>query len=103
MFDLYVNFINFYVLVRVTTATMKDHNQKHEEEGFIQLIPPQSNSSLKEATTGIRQGRDLEAGDDAEAIGGVLRIDLLLMACSACFLMELRTTSPGMAPRTMGW
>ena len=28
---------------------------------------------------------------------------LLLMACSACFLIEPRTTSPGMAPLTMGW
>jgi hypothetical protein len=28
---------------------------------------------------------------------------LLLVACSACFLIEPRTTSPGMAPPTMGW
>lgn len=95
MFDLYVNFINFYVLVRVTTATMKDHNQKHEEEGFIQLIPPQSNSSLKEATTGIRQGRDLEAGDDVEVME-----ERCFLASSACFLVGLWTTNPGVAPPT---
>ena len=33
----------------------------------------------------------------------VLLTGLLLMACSACFLIESRTTSPGMAPPTMGW
>jgi hypothetical protein len=27
----------------------------------------------------------------------------LPLACSACFLIELRTTSPGMAPPTLGW
>ena len=28
---------------------------------------------------------------------------LVLMACSACSLIEPRTSSPGMAPPTMGW
>ena len=46
---------------------------------------------------------DLEAGADAEAMeGGCLLTDLLPMTCSACFLLELMTTCPGMAPPTMG-
>jgi hypothetical protein len=39
-----------------------------------------------------------EAGADAEAMEGCY-----LLACSACFLIEPRTTSPGMAPLTIGW
>ena len=35
--------------------------------------------------------------------GGVLLIGLLPMACSACFVIEPRTTSPGMAPPTVVW
>jgi len=33
----------------------------------------------------------------------VLLIGLLIMACSTCFLMKTRTTSPETAPPTMGW
>jgi hypothetical protein len=33
----------------------------------------------------------------------VLLTGVFLMACSACFLIEPRTTSPGMAPPTMSW
>ncbi|KRY94820.1 hypothetical protein T4B_1409, partial [Trichinella pseudospiralis] len=49
----------------------------------------------------LEQGRNLEAGADAEFMKErVLVIGLLLLACSACFLIEPRTTSPGMAPPT---
>jgi hypothetical protein len=34
--------------------------------------------------------------------GGMLLTGLLPLACSACFLIEPKTTSPGMAPPTMG-
>jgi hypothetical protein len=34
--------------------------------------------------------------------GGMLLTGLLPLACSACFLIEPRTTSPGMAPPTTG-
>jgi hypothetical protein len=33
----------------------------------------------------------------------VLLTGLLLTVCSACFLIKPRTTSPGMAPPTIGW
>jgi len=35
--------------------------------------------------------------------GGMLLTGLLLLTCSACFLIEPKTTSPGMAPLIMGW
>jgi hypothetical protein len=34
--------------------------------------------------------------------GGMLLTGLLPLACSACFLIEPKTTSPDMAPPTMG-
>ena len=48
----------------------------------------------------LEQGRNLEVGADAEALGGggVLLTGLHLVACSACFLIEPRTICPGMAP-----
>jgi len=46
----------------------------------------------------LKQDRNLEAGADAEAME-----ESCLLACSACFLIEPRTISPGMAPCTMGW
>ena len=51
----------------------------------------------------LKQGRNLETGADAEVMEGVLLTDFLLMACSLCFLIEPKATSPGMAPPTMGW
>jgi hypothetical protein len=56
---------------------------KLKRKGFT---PPKSGKELK-------QGWNLEAGADAEAVERCC-----LLACSACFLIELRTTSPGMAP-----
>ena len=50
----------------------------------------------------LTQGRNLEAGADAEAMEGYYLLDCFPLACSACFLIESRTTSPGMAPLTMG-
>ena len=43
----------------------------------------------------LKQGRNLEAGADAETL---VRCSLL-----ACFLIETKTISPGMAPPTMHW
>ena len=49
----------------------------------------------------LMQGRNQEAGADAEAMEGDAY--WLSMAFSVCFLIELRTTSPGVALPTMGW
>jgi hypothetical protein len=50
----------------------------------------------------LTQGRNSQVGADAEAMKGVLLNGLLPLACSACFLIEPKTTSPEMAPPTMG-
>jgi hypothetical protein len=46
----------------------------------------------------LKQSWNLEAGADAEAMEGCH-----LLACSACFLIESRNTSPGISPPTVGW
>ena len=68
------------------------------EKGFTQLVLPGQPPSLEEARTGTHAG--LEPG---RGHGGVLLTGLLLMAYSACFLTEPRTTSTGIAPPTMDW
>ena len=49
----------------------------------------------KEVRTGTQTGQEAEA--DTEAIEGCS-----LLACSACSLIEPKTTSPGMVPPTRG-
>jgi hypothetical protein len=51
----------------------------------------------------LKQGSNLKAGADAEGYGEVLLPGLLIMACSACFLIKFRSTSPRMALLTMDW
>ena len=93
--------VRFLSLVRVT---MKHHNQKQvgEERVYlaytsILLFSPEGSQDRKSYRAGT-WGRSWYRGR-----GGVLFTDLLIMACSACFLTEPRTTSPGMAPPAMGW
>jgi hypothetical protein len=45
----------------------------------------------------LTQGRKLEAEVDAESMEGCC-----LLACSTCFLIGPKTTSPGIAPPTIG-
>ena len=58
---------------------------------------------LKEAKTGTQTGQELGARSwyRGKEDGGL--IDLLITTCLACFLIEPRTASPGIAPPTMGW
>jgi hypothetical protein len=62
-------------------------------KGFIQLILPHCCSSPNVVRTGTQAGQ--EAGADAAAMEACY-----ILAC--CFLIEPKTTSPGMAPPTMG-
>ena len=65
---------------------MKHHDQRDlGRKGFIWLQLPNHCLSLKEIRTGFKEGRDLEAGADPEAMS---RCCFLLMACLACFLIE---------------
>ena len=76
------------ILVRVSIAVMKHHDQKASWgwKGLFSLhfhiaVHHQGKSGQE-----LTQDRNLEAGADAEAIGGVLLIGLFPLACSACFL-----------------
>jgi hypothetical protein len=58
--------------------------------------------SLEEVRTGssAKQG---PGGRSQKSHGGRYLTGLLLIAFSACFHVECRTTSPGMAPPTLAW
>jgi hypothetical protein len=61
-------------------------------------------STLPFITKGSQDWNSSRAGSRSwcRGHGGMLLTGLLPLACSACFLIELKTTSPGMAPPTMG-
>jgi hypothetical protein len=81
----------------------KHHDQEASgRKGFIQLTLPHCCSSPKEARTGTHTGQEPGSRSWCRSHGGVLLTGLLPLACSACFLIEPKTTSPGRAPPTMG-
>ena len=88
----------FYCCYKTTWS-----KSKLGRKGFIWLALPDHSPSLEEVRTGTQA--ELESGGRSwcRGHGGVLLTGLLPMACSACFLVEPRTTSPGMALPTMGW
>jgi hypothetical protein len=65
---------------------------------FIQLTLPHCYSSPKKVRMETQQDKNLEAGANREAMEGCC-----LLSQSACFLIEPRMTSLGMAPPAMGW
>jgi hypothetical protein len=70
-----------------------------ERKGFIWLTLPHCCSS-PEGSQDRNSNRTGPVGRSwCRGHGGVL----LTVACSACFLIEPKTISPGMAPPTMGW
>jgi hypothetical protein len=85
-------------LIRVIFAMMKHQDQKQVREGrdflaFISLW-----SLLKEVRTGTLRHELMQRPH-----GGVLLTVLIPIACSVCFLIEPRTTSPRVAPPKIGW
>lgn len=80
------------VLVRVTIAVMKHNEQVNVGRAwFILFILPHHCSLRMEIRTGTQPGRNREAGVDAAAMEGCR-----LLACTACSVTELKTTSSGM-------
>ena len=80
-------------------AVMKNHDQKQLGE---ERVYSASASPALFITKG-HQGRSSHRSGTwrqelCKGHGGVLLTALLPMACSASFLIELRTTSPGVAP-----
>jgi hypothetical protein len=74
----------------------KHHDQKEVGEERVYLayaiVYHQTQSMQK-----LKQGRRLEAGPDAETMDGYY-----VLACSVCFLIKPKTTSPGMILPTAG-
>jgi hypothetical protein len=69
-----------------------------EEKGYFTQSSVEQFIIKKQREQKLKQGANLEAGADGEAMEGCC-----LLVCSAYFLIEPRTTSPRMAPPTMGW
>ena len=94
------------VLVRVSAAARKHHDQK--KQVGEERVYSSYTSILLFINKGSQDRNSIRAGTwrqeliDAEALEGLLT-GLHLVACSACFLIAPRTTFPGMALPTMGW
>ena len=73
--------------------------------GFISLPAIYNISSSKAGRAELKQGRNLEIGDDEKTIEdkGILIIGFLEMLCSAWFLIVFRATIPGVALLTVIW
>ena len=84
------NLTYYTVLVRVSIAVMEHHDQKQlGKESLFSL------HILREARTGTRarpktEGRSWYRGHESVLLTGLLRV-----VCSACFLIEPRTTAKG--------
>jgi hypothetical protein len=65
-------------------------------KGFIHSQFPYNCSSSKAVRAGLKQGSNLKEGADTETMKRLLLTGFLPMACSACFVIELRITSPGL-------
>jgi hypothetical protein len=76
---------------------------KFRMKGFICLTFPYCCSLVKELGAGTQAGQGPGGRSWCGGHGRVLLTVLLLMACSAYFHIDPRTTSPGMAPPTMHW
>ena len=81
--------IFFSACLRVTVAMIK---------GFVWFMLPHHSASLKEGRTGTHIEHEL-----MQRPRRMLFTGFLLMTGSACFLVELRTSSTGGAPPTMDW
>lgn len=68
----------------------------------VAAVMKHHSSSLKERRTGAQSQQEHGGRSRCRGHRGGLLTGLFLMACSACFLVEPRPTSPGMAPSTMG-
>lgn len=83
----------------IFTAVLEQHNWKQPEEGRIYLsYMSWATVHWEKRRQEYKEGWNLEAAADIEAMRVVLLIGFLQMAWSACFLMAPRTTSLRVAP-----
>lgn len=93
------------VLVRVSIAVMKHHDHSYSyvgRKGFIWLILPRQSMSSKNIRTETQAGQESRSRNRCRGHGGMLLMGLIVMTCSAFFLIEPGTTRPGVVPTTMG-
>jgi hypothetical protein len=88
------------VLVRVSLSCTKHSDQEVEEERFYSAYI----SILLFITKGSQDWNSFRSGSRSwcRGHGGMFFTGFLPLACSACSCIEARTTSPGMAPPTIG-
>ena len=79
---------------------MKHHDKSNLGRKGLHIL---SHSLLGEAQVRTQIEQEPAGRSWCRGHGRVLLTGLIPMACSACFLIEPRTTSPGMTPPTMGW
>ena len=72
-------------------------------KGSVWLTLPHCSPPLKEVSTKTQAGLGPGGSSSCTGHGELLLAGLLLMAPSACFVIEPRTTSPGMASLAVGW
>jgi hypothetical protein len=92
------------VLVRVCIPAQNTMNKKQVGE---ERVYSAYTSTLLVITKGSQDWNSDRAGTWRQELmqrpWRVLLTGLLPLACSACCLIEPKTTSPGMAPPTLGW
>lgn len=92
------------VFLWVFTAVLEQHNWKQPEEGRICLsYMSWATVHWEKRRQEYKQGWNLEAAADIEAMRVVLLTGFLQMPWSACFLMAPRTTSLRVAPIMVSW
>jgi hypothetical protein len=96
---MYVCMMYVSVLVRVSIPAQNITTKKQIGEERVYLA---YTSALLFITKGSQDWNSNRSGSRCRGHGGMFLAGLLLLACSACFLVEPRTTSPEMAPPTMG-
>jgi len=96
-----IKWYKIFVLVRVSIPAQTPWpRSKLGRKGFIQLTLPHRSSSPK----GSHNWNSSRSGSRSwcRDHGGILLTGLLPLACSACCLIEPKTTSPGTVPPKIG-
>lgn len=88
-------------MVSISVIKHRDQSKAWRKE-FIWLVFPHPSPSLKKIRTGIYQGRNWEAGTDADLGYRWCLLTCSLDLLSLCFY-RTHTTIPWMVPLKMGW
>lgn len=88
----------------VFISMMKKYDQNLlGRKGLISLQVPCISLSLKAMKAGTHSEHEPEGRRSYRGHGVVLFTGSIIMACSVCFCIELRNSSPGVVPPSMVW